>query len=242
MTGEARRLETGGEDAIYAVPRLRDISPSILQKIAGKHPEGKVIFRPRRPEAADLEFLAAAIPDEWFCQIGFTRKSIEYDQSSFPPAKGLALRPPASQSELESVLTSTFHSDGLAPWQTYIGDQRVQDWTRLIFSISTSKNTAFVTQGNEVIAAVVTFPHKDCLGTLRTNIGWIWIAKNLSRALRPEAHILLFKHLAKIGPGPFQAAVHLKNIRSQLFFAKYGFVPQCIHLYYQSNLNGPNAF
>ncbi len=61
-------------------------------------------------------------------------------------------------------------------------------------------------------------------------IPWIWITSDISPEDRKVLHVLISGWLKTNIVGKVQCVVDSYNVRSQKFFKKLGFIPECIHI------------
>jgi len=61
-------------------------------------------------------------------------------------------------------------------------------------------------------------------------IPWIWIAPDISQEERKVLHVLISGWLKANISGRVQCVVDSYNVRSQKFFKKLGFTPECVHI------------
>jgi len=78
------------------------------------------------------------------------------------------------------------------------------------------------------VAAIIKW--KDVRGEPVDWIPWVWIASELPKEVRESVRTRIADWMQKNVDGKVQCAIDAFNVRSQKFFIKLGFFPQCIYI------------
>lgn len=228
MNAAPRLLRRAGRELVFGSKTFADALASLPGLRAGSRSDSTIIFRPRTPRQSDLEALAASVPMNQFCQIGYLRES----RPSVPliaATSGVTGRRPASRAELRYALTDSFIRHFAGPWKNYLGDVLLGSFLDILITRCTPGRTTLVFDTRRMIGMVSIFPESDCLGRPLDQVAWVWVERSLGPRLRAAAHDVVSRALATTDARRLQAGVHIKNIRSQRFFTRLGFKPTCLH-------------
>lgn len=223
-------------EVVYSVGKYSDISYAQILKLRETYTGANVfIFRPREVSYPDLACLDQTMPDNIFCQLGFRSLSGSIPRLPFVSDLGeISDRCPTGHSELKYWTEKTYADDFASDWLGYLGRAQIDQNLEILLNVSRPESTRLVLRKGVPIGMVSLYPTQDCIGTELQQIGWIWVERGLSSPVRLATHALLAQWLSRQeGQGGYQAGVHLKNIRSQRFFLKLGFLPACVHCFVQ---------
>lgn len=126
--------------------------------------------------------------------------------------------------ELLTLYLETHAKSFIAPWAAQLDSKYLDEVSSFIKEdLPVSKSLCFFKGKSPVGLALLTV-----LGSGAGLVSWIWISPALTVAERRKAHGLFIGWL-KDGKYPqIKSVVHSFNLRSNRFFLKLGFHPQCI--------------
>ena len=87
----------------------------------------------------------------------------------------------------------------------------------------------YLTKNNKSAALLVTVKWKDYMDVPVNWVLWVWINNHLPAAERSAIRCHFAKWLKLHSHGRVQCVVNSFNLRSQRFFRKMGFIPECVH-------------
>ena len=140
------------------------------------------------------------------------------------PAGAIRTRESLTPEELQALYLETQAKAFIAPWAGQIDSKYLDEISSFVKEdLPVSKQLCFFKGKCPVGLALLTV-----LGSGAGLISWIWFAPDLSAAERRKAHEL-FAGWLRDGKYPqIKSVVHSFNLRSNKFFLKMGFHPQCI--------------
>lgn len=230
MSALQQIIRSDEKSAVFEAPSFASIKTEDLDQYFYKNINSTLIVRPKKCDMSDLDDLRKNVSNKYFVQIGFMAEKNDLVKSrenlTDCPLQSIT---PQNIESFRNLVSSTIEQYFSALWRDYIAQTTLDAFKQILAdSVSVEKGRIIEFKGKPV-AVIALFPHHDCLSKKVEQIGWVWVQEDLSDTYRDFTHQLLLRWLNGIVACSFQAGVHLHNVRSQKFFHKIGFNPECAH-------------
>ena len=178
-----------------------------------------------------VEYLQQNIDSKkYFIQLGYWGQPSNDNINLGMIDPALEWRKSESKEEAIKVFDSTVVPFFNETWKDYLPQSFIDSYD-VCYPLFKEDSCLIIKYKNNLVGTALLLDGlKDYNEKLVSQLGWIYIAKEVPIPLRKEMQLIIEKWLSENAKLKIQAGIHLYNTRSQKFVTRMGFELKCAHI------------
>lgn len=219
-------LRRSGQRAVYRAGAFSEVGSDFFKKI--KWPEGLrgMIFL----FAGDIsgeQHILSRVPSKYWVTMCYSAEG--KDLARFEKALPAGIREKVIGLPELLVVYANIQRAFYRKWRKYLGPGYLKECRQVASSMLQGARTVRLVKNDKTAAIMIVVKWKDCFDVPVDWVLLVWINRRLPAAERREIRGYFSDWMKKNLGSRVQCVINAFNLRSQIFFKKMGFKPECLH-------------